>query len=111
MSGSRPVDWVYIDDVAEGLVKMLLYGPGDGSLIDIGTGRLVSTGDVARIICEKSTTGVSPKFGAVPDRAMEQVRKADVEKTKQLIAWQPRTRLEMGLDQTLAYYRKIEAAK
>lgn len=90
---------------------MLLYGPGDGSLIDLGTGRLVSTGDVARIICENSTTGVSPQFGAIPDRAMEQVRKADVDMTERLIAWQPRTKLEEGLEQTLAYYENINAAK
>ena len=71
------------DNVAEGLIRMLLDGPGDGSLIDLGTGKLVSTGDVAEMICRKSATGVSPGIGAIPDRAMEQIRKADVEKTQQ----------------------------
>ena len=109
MSGARLVDWVYIDDVAEGLIRMLLDGPGDGSLIDLGTGQLVSTGDVAGMICRKSATGVSPSIGAIPDRAMEQIRKADVEKTEQQIAWRPRTSLEDGLDETLAWYKQTQA--
>ena len=106
MSGTRQVDWVYIDDVAEGLVRLLMDGPGDGSLVDIGTGRLVSTAEVAEIICQKSQTGVTPAIGAVPDRAMEQIRKADTEKTEQLIGWRPQLTLEEGLERTLAWYRQ-----
>ena len=110
MSGARQVDWVYIDDVAEGLVRLLLDGPGDGSLVDIGTGTLVSTGMVANMICQQSGSGVMPTIGAIPDRAMEQIRKADIEKTEQLIGWQPGVTLEKGLERTLAWYRQIPAA-
>ena len=109
MSGARQVDWVYIDDVAEGLVRLLLDGPGDGSLVDIGTGRLVSTGMVANMICQQSDSGVTATIGAIPDRAIEQIRKADSEKTEQLIGWQPRITLENGLERTLAWYRQNHA--
>ena len=110
MSGARRVDWVYVDDVAEGLLRMLVNGPGDGSLVDIGTGRLVSTGKVAEMICEQSGSGVSPSTGAIPDRAMEQVRKADIEQTMRLIGWRPEITLEIGLERTLAWYKQTRAA-
>ena len=111
MSGTRLIDWVYIDDVAEGVVRMLLNGPGDGSLVDIGTGRLVSTGDVAEMICKRSGTGISPVIGAIADRAMEQIRKADIVQTKKLIGWSPKVVLEDGLDLTLAWYKQTYAAR
>jgi nucleoside-diphosphate-sugar epimerase len=109
MSGSRQVDWVYVDDVAAGLVHLLMDGPCDGSLVDIGTGTLVSTAEVAEIICQKSQTGVTPAIGAIPDRAMEQIRKADTENTKHLIGWRSRITLEEGLERTLAWYKQTYA--
>lgn len=106
MSGTRLVDWVFIDDVASGLVRMLTDGPGDGSLVDIGTGRLVSTGDVAEMICRNAGSGISPTIGAIPDRAGEQTRKANIEKTKEVLGWSSKVTLEDGLEKTLEWYRQ-----
>jgi nucleoside-diphosphate-sugar epimerase len=109
-SGSRDVDWIYVDDVAEGLIRLLLNGPVNGSLVDIGTGRLVSTGEIAEKICELTESEVSPLIGAVPNRPMEQVRKADIEQTYRQIGWSPKTSLEDGLETTLAWYKLNHAA-
>jgi nucleoside-diphosphate-sugar epimerase len=108
--GSRDVDWIYVDDVAEGLIRLLLNGPVNGSLVDIGTGRLVSTGEIAEKICELTESEVSPLIGAVPNRPMEQVRKADIEQTYRQIGWSPKTSLEDGLETTLAWYKLNHAA-
>ena len=105
MSGTRLVDWIYVDDVAEGLVRLLLAGPTNGSLVDLGTGRLVTTGDVAEMICAISETDLKPVIGAIPDRAMEQVRLADVDRTRQLIGWAPSVKLEDGLAKTYQWYK------
>lgn len=37
-SGTRPVDWVYVDDVVEGLVRMSRQAGVAGQRIDLGTG-------------------------------------------------------------------------
>ena len=110
MSGDRQVDWVYVDDVADGLIQMLLHGPGDGSLIDIGTGRHATTGDVARLICQHSQNDVKPIFGVVPNRSMEQIRIADADKTEEQIGWRHKIALEDGLERTLEWYRRTHAA-
>jgi nucleoside-diphosphate-sugar epimerase len=108
MSGGREVDWIYVDDVVNGLIALALAGPDDGAYVDIGSGELVTTGDIARRICKIAGTGVAPALGALPDRAMEQVRVADVAATDELLGWRPVTTLEDGLQQTYDWYRALE---
>ena len=106
MSGTRPVDWVYVQDVVEGLVRMLSGGPEDGGYVDLGTGILTTTGDVASRICKFAQNGVEPELGALSDRQMEQVRVADVPATRRHLDWQPAISLDEGLRRTYEYYRR-----
>ena len=109
MSGGRPVDWVFVDDVVDGLVRMAHGGPEDGAYVDIGSGALVTTGDVASRICSIAGTGVSPDLGAVPDRAMEQVRQANAGDTESVLGWAAGTDLDTGLETTFRWYRDLAA--
>jgi nucleoside-diphosphate-sugar epimerase len=106
MSGSRPVDWIYIDDVVRGLVRLCQTGPEDGTRVDLGSGRLVSTGDVAVMLCRHSGSGVPPSLGAILDRPMEQVRRADAERTQAEIGWFPEVELDEGMARTYAWYSR-----
>jgi UDP-glucose 4-epimerase len=105
MSGTRPVDWIYVQDVVEGLVTMLHGGPEDGSHVDLGTGLLSTTGDVAVRLCELAAGSVTPELGVLEDRMMEQVRRADIKATHAQIEWQAATGLEDGLRRTFEWYR------
>lgn len=107
MSGARPVDWLYIDDVAAGLIRMAHAGPDDGTHVDLGSGRLVTTGEVAVRLCRIANTGVEPELGALPDRPMEQVRVANVAATLAKTGWSVATDLEVGLAATYAWYRRL----
>jgi len=51
----------------------------------------------------------TPTFGGRRDRAMEQVRLADVAQTERLIGWRPVTALPSGLAKTIAWYREAHA--
>lgn len=106
-SGGRPVDWIYIDDVVDGLIRMTLAGPVDGSYVDLGSGDLVTTGKVAEMICEIAGTGTEPEFGALPDRQMEQIRKADCTASRSLLDWTANTGLSQGLRQTYQWYQGL----
>ncbi len=108
MSGGREVDWIYIDEVVEALIKLAFAGPDNGAYIDIGTGSLVTTADVADRICKLAGTGVAPILGALPDRPMEQTRKADIEATNRVLDWCPATSLDAGLQQTYDWYRELK---
>jgi nucleoside-diphosphate-sugar epimerase len=108
MSGGREVDWIYIDDVVDGLIRLAQAGPNDGGYVDIGSGELVTTGDVAERVCRLAGTGVAPILGAVPDRAMEQVRKADIDATSAILDWRPAMSVDAGLERTYDWYKALD---
>lgn len=103
-SGTRAVDWVYVDDVAEGLAAA--SGASDiGQRVDLGSGNLVSVRQVVEQIAAMfPETTARPIFGALPDRVMEQVRVADVS-TAARIGWAPRTPLDEGLSKTVDWLK------
>jgi nucleoside-diphosphate-sugar epimerase len=108
MSGRREVDWIYVDDVVNGLIRLAFDGPNNGDYVDIGSGALTTTGAIAEKICGLAGTGVAPILGAVPDRAMEQVRRADVAATQSALNWKPAVSIDDGLQRTYEWYRDLE---
>jgi UDP-glucose 4-epimerase len=105
-SGNRPVDWIYVDDLADGLIRLAEAEGAEGATIDLGSGSLVSIRDVVSRLCRIVGTGLQPLYGARPERPMEQVRVANVRDTWERIYWKPRTQLENGLCQTVAWYKQ-----
>lgn len=100
-SGTREVDWVFVDDVVEGLERLALADGVVGRQIDLGSGVHHSVRTVAETICELGGRGIAPEIGVRQDRAMEQVRLADVEATRKALGWAPSTSLRDGLAATL----------
>ena len=104
-SGSRLVDWVYVDDVARGLVAAALAPEVEGKTFDLGTGVATPVRAVAEAVARIVGGTGKLTFGAVADRPAEQERVADVERTFSLIRWRPMIALEEGLRRTVDWYR------
>ena len=105
-SGSRLVDWIYVQDVVTGLLQ-LSKAPGlEGKTVDLGTGRLTSVSDVVEELVRIINPEIRPEFGSMPDRRSEQVRKAKVAESERLMGWKPSTDLQDGLRRTVEYYRE-----
>jgi nucleoside-diphosphate-sugar epimerase len=104
-SGTRPVDWVYVDDVVDAFIAASSRDDLAGTSLDIGTGELVTIRGIVERIVETVGTGLTPDFGAVRDRPLEIVRAADVARTNDLLGWKPRTTLTDGLRSTVDWYR------
>jgi nucleoside-diphosphate-sugar epimerase len=103
-SGTRPVDWVFIDDVVDAFITASSRDDLAGASLDIGTGELVTIREVVERIVQTVGTDNEPDFGALPERPLEIVRAADVERTKELLGWKPRTTLTDGLRSTVDWY-------
>lgn len=104
-SGLRPVDWIYAEDVAAGLLAMGLQPGIDGGTFNLGSGELVTTRRVVEMLCEIIGGGVAPEFGALPDRPMERVKQADIVNTGRVLGWRPAVDLRQGLERTVDWYR------
>ena len=104
-SGLRLVDWIYVDDVVDGLLAAAAASEVEGKTIDLGSGRLVSIRTVVEHLVSMVNPIIHPDFGAVADRPLEQVRVADATRSDSLIGWRVRTTLEQGLRNTTEWYR------
>lgn len=104
-SGVYEADWIYIDDVVEGVVAAACVPAANGMTIELGTGRLTSVREVAEQIKEILGTPIEPEFGAVPERPREVYRVAELGPSKEILDWQPRTSLPEGLRKTVSSLR------
>jgi UDP-glucose 4-epimerase len=104
-SGTREVDWIYVDDVVEGLLACARSQDVLGGTVDLGSGCLTDLRTVALTIARIIGTEIQPEFGALAGRQMEQVRVADVRRTHDQLGWQPKVSLETGLRATVDWFR------
>lgn len=105
-SGTRRVDWVYVEDVARGFLAAATAPGLDGQTFELGTGVATPVREVAEMIARLVGRPERLALGAVPNRPMEQERVADVERTFSLTGWRPAVSLDEGLRQTVEWYRQ-----
>lgn len=103
-SGTRRGDWIYVDDVIDGLL-VAAREAAPGADLDLGTGVLHRSREVVEGLLRALELDVQPVWGALPDRPHETERVADVHTTTRAIGWRSRTSLVEGLART------AEAAK
>jgi nucleoside-diphosphate-sugar epimerase len=105
-SGTRMLDWVYVKDVINGLMKVGSTAGLEGLTIDLGTGSLVSVRSIVDRVAAITGASVPVAFGAVPDRLLEIPRAARTARTRELIGWQATTSLGEGLRKTIEWWRQ-----
>jgi nucleoside-diphosphate-sugar epimerase len=105
-SNERLVDWIYIDDVVEGLLAASRWARPDGQPVDIGSGVGTSVGSVADKLCRLIDPEIPLRFDVLQKRKDEVVRVADVETSHRKIGWRPQISLEDGLQKTIAWTKE-----
>jgi nucleoside-diphosphate-sugar epimerase len=103
-SGQRDVDWIYVDDVVDGIIAAAQADDVEGKTIDIGSGELVSIRKVVEDLARLTNPTIQPVFGALPERPLEQVRSANIARSNTLLGWKALTPLEQGLKRTTDWY-------
>lgn len=105
-SGAHFIDWIYVDDVVEGLLMLATGSNVDGKTADLGSGNPISTADFVEKLCALVNPAIRPIIGALPDRPLEPKRVARIAETKALLGWAPRIDLTEGMSRTIEWYRK-----
>ncbi|MFI0423402.1 NAD-dependent epimerase/dehydratase family protein [Spongiactinospora sp. 9N601] len=103
-SGTRMIDWVYVDDVADAFVAAASAEKAAGQVFDIGSGRRVSIRETVERITRIIGGAGRPRFGALPDRPLDNPQIADVAAAAEVLGWRPVTPLAEGLRATVAWY-------
>ncbi len=102
-------DFIYVDDVTEAFVDTALNLPPDsyGESINIGSGRKMTIGELAEICRDVFGIAEQPSF-TMPGRGWDVLDwYANIEKSRELINWVPRTSFIDGLQRTTEWYRGL----
>ena len=102
--GTRLVDWIYVQDVVDGLMAAARAPGALGRTVDLGTGRFASVRDIALQLATIIDPDVRLAFGDLPDRPLERVRLANLADTRARLGWGPAVAIEEGLQRTVDWY-------
>ncbi|HEX5313519.1 MAG TPA: NAD(P)-dependent oxidoreductase [Gammaproteobacteria bacterium] len=103
-SGSRLVDWIYVDDVIDGMLGIAAAEDPPRRTIDLGSGDGATIGDVAREIARQIGKEHLLHIGDGA-RGREMVRLADTS-TARRYGFEPRVSLPDGLAATIIWFRQ-----
>jgi dTDP-glucose 4,6-dehydratase len=102
-------DLNYVADTVDGFLKIAETDAAIGEVINLGTGREVSVGDVAASIIRLVGRDIPVVFDANrirPDASEVERLLADASKAKNLVGWEPSHTLEEGLRTTIDWIRQ-----
>ncbi len=104
--GNQFRDFLYIDDLVNGILKILKKKKLSGEIINIGYGKPHKVRKVIYKILKIISLG-KPNFGNIKLRKDEIFKLyPKITKAKKLLNWYPRTRLIVGLKKTINFYKK-----
>ena len=103
--GSQTRSFQYIDDLIEGLLKMMQTDEGFTGPVNIGNPREFTIRELAERIITLS--GASSKLVYMPLPVDDpKQRRPDITLAREMLDWEPAIRLDEGLTKMISYFRK-----
>ena len=107
-AGTQQRDFTYVEDVAEGLLRLGAIRTSPGDVVNLATGQLTSVRQFTEITAR--LLGIPPghlHFGALPLREEEMAHKpVATAKLRRLLSWAPATTIQQGVARTLQRERQ-----
>jgi UDP-glucuronate decarboxylase len=101
--GSQTRSFCYVDDLIDGLIRLMESPPEVTGPINLGNPREFTIRELAEIVIEM--TGSSSEIVQHPLPADDpRQRQPDIAKARAQLAWEPKVQLEEGLRNTVAYF-------
>jgi NAD dependent epimerase/dehydratase len=102
-------DLNYVADTVEGFIKAAESPQAVGEVINLGTGREISIGELAATILKsmgKDLPVVTENERVRPENSEVERLCADASKARELLGWKPKYSLEEGLAQTIEWIQE-----
>lgn len=105
-NGEQTRSFCYCDDMIDAMVRMMSSDKSIIGPINVGNPDEFTIKELAELII--NLTGSNSQIITLPPLADDPMqRKPDITKAKELLAWQPTTKLKEGLIKTIAYFDSI----
>ena len=104
--GSQTRSFCYIDDLVEALLRLMETPEGFTGPVNLGNPVEFTIRELAELVIE--LTGARSKLVQLPLPSDDPTqRKPDISLARRELDWEPAIRLREGLEQTIAYFRRL----
>ena len=104
--GSQTRSFCYVDDLVEGLIRMMTSPEGFTGPVNLGTPEEFTILELARTVIGMTGKGSRIDFRELPQDDPAQ-RRPDITLAREKLGWEPRVPLAEGLKETIAYFQKV----
>jgi UDP-glucuronate decarboxylase len=104
--GSQTRSFCYVDDLVDGMLRMMETSPDVTGPLNIGNPNEFTILELAKLVIEMTATKSKVRFEPLPSDDPRQ-RRPDISKAKAVLGWEPKTQLREGLVRTIAYFDKL----
>jgi UDP-glucuronate decarboxylase len=105
-NGLQTRAFCYVDDLIDGLVRLMASPDDVSGPINLGNPVEVTMSELAELILRLTGSDVEVVYRPLPTDDPVQ-RCPDITRAKQILDWTPRVDLEEGLRRTIAYFDKV----
>ena len=105
-TGERTRSFCYVDDLVEGIVRLL--HSNETEPVNLGNPIEMSVLDFARVVVQLAKSRSEIEFITPQDERTKddpKTRRPDISKAKSVLGWEPQVPLETGLQKTIEYFR------
>ena len=104
--GEQTRSFCYVDDMVDGLIKMMNSENGFTGPVNLGNPNEMTIVNLAKLIIKHTNSKSKIIFEQLPKDDPQQ-RQPDISLAKKELNWQPETKLEQGLEKTISYFRNL----
>ncbi|MCB5943966.1 UDP-glucuronic acid decarboxylase family protein [Acidocella sp. KAb 2-4] len=104
--GTQTRSFCYVDDLVDGMMRLMDSPAAFTGPVNVGNPQETTMLELADTICRLTGSASAIEFRPLPQDDPKQ-RRPDIGLAERALGWAPRTALEDGLKETIAYFRKI----
>jgi nucleoside-diphosphate-sugar epimerase len=102
--GNQTRSFCYVSDMVGGIYKAMMNGE-KGKVYNLGNEEEYKILDIAKIIKNLTNSDSEIIFKDLPEDDPK-IRKPDISKARKYLDWEPKVKLEEGLERTIEYFKK-----
>ena len=104
--GSQTRSFCYVEDLVEGLIRMMDSPNGFTGPVNLGTPQEFTILELAKTLIRMTASSSRIVFRPLPQDDPVQ-RRPDIALARERLGWEPRVSLTEGLEKTIDYFRKM----
>ena len=104
--GSQSRSFCYVDDLIEGLVRMMDTSDGFTGPVNLGSPTESTILELAELVLELTDSTSEIRYKPLPQDDPQR-RKPDISLAREILRWEPKVGLEDGLSKTIDYFDSV----